>query len=176
MENEKEKANLKKMGRGIYELREVGGEINRVWTLTNNVDGERRPFSMFCFLAKKFTHGDEAVSTGMLNGRLNLKIRNHIFFHGNNFYSIGEVRPDGTLSKDSFSGPKYITRLVNFPFSHIDQVDEATMHQLKKHRGVAVGEIYGLGKNGYHLELYQDELAEVGLQLTASTYLMYTTR
>jgi hypothetical protein len=172
VENQNERGTLEKIGNGVFALREKG-ERDRNWILSVKVDGELRPFSMACYESGA---KPVEVQQGEQSGKLTLKIRDHIFSHNNNFYSIGEAVPEGASPKDFLSGTKYICRLVNFPFSHVDHVDSQTKHQLKRHRGVAVGEIGGLGAEGYHLKLYEDELSDIGLQLAASTYLIYTSR
>ena len=70
-------------------------------------------------------------------------------------------------------GSKHICRLTNFPFSHPDQIDAEAKNRLKKHRGVSVGEIFGLGSRGFHVKL-EDEVNEIGLPLAACAYLIYS--
>lgn len=176
LENQEERASLQRIGNGLFCLR--GKDANQTWTLSVKVDGEIRPFSMACYESSTSNKPVQAQQTGIETqyGKLCFKIKDHIFSHNNNFYSIGEAVPDGIPPKDCISGCKYICRLVNFAFSHIDHVDEETKHQMKRYRGVAVGEIGGLGADGYHMKLYGNELADIGLQLAASSYLIYTTR
>ena len=166
LRDQQEKASLEKVSNGLFKLK--GTTESQTWILTSKVDGKIRPFSIACYVSEK---PDEPES-----GELCLKIKDHIFSHDNKFYSVGGAIPEGISPRDCIIGTRYICRLVNFPFSHIDDIDEETKHQLKRHRGVAVGEIHGLGADGYHVSLYQDELTDIGLQLTASTYLLYTTR
>jgi hypothetical protein len=156
-----EKALLRKMdGRGIFELSEAGGRQD--WTISGRVDGEFRPFSIDCFSKN--------------SGKLILQIRDHLFSHKSEFYSIGGALPEGTLPRDVLAGSKFICRLVNFPFSRIEDVDPETKHRMKRYRGIAVVEIGGLGADGYRAKFHGDELEDVELPLTASTYLLYTTR
>ncbi|MGI0090099.1 MAG: hypothetical protein ACREBS_00170 [Nitrososphaerales archaeon] len=182
LENQREMASFQKIGNGIFALQERGnGGENLSWTLSIKVDGEMRPFSMACYRTSSSNDNKpvEVQQTGMTllqPEALCLKIKDHIFSHNNNFYSIGEAVPEGASPRDCISGSKYISRLINFPFSHVDHVDEETKHQMKRYRGMAVGEISGLGAEGFHLKLYGDELSDIGLQLAASTYLIYTTR
>ena len=127
----------------IAELRNLGNELynlsyrNQKWLLSKKVDGEVRPFSIVVFRTESDDLGGEEV----------LKIKDHIFFHRGNFYILGGI-PQGGIPKDHLSGSKYVCRLTNFPFSHPDQVDAGTKNRLKRHRGVPVGEFFGLGSKG----------------------------
>jgi hypothetical protein len=170
---DKIRATLQKMeGSGIYELETTDEPIER-WILTNKLDGRIRPFSLACYRATKDS------SSLLLSGSLEepfLKIRDHLFSHKDKFYSIGEAIPAGAPPRNFIRGSKYIMRLVNFPFFLLDEIDVETKHQLKKFRGIAVAEIFGLGSDGFHLKIYGDELEDIGLQLTAASYILYTTR
>jgi hypothetical protein len=159
-------------GHGAYELESKNPTQN--WFLTHRVDGEIKPFSIACY--EKSNEVAEEEVGGDKKGVLSLKIKDHIFFHAGNSYSIGAAIPSGTSPGDFSFKMKSIVRLVNFPFSVLESVDGETKHQLKRHRGVAVGEIYGLGADGFHVKLYGDELSDIGLPLAASAYLLYTTR
>lgn len=168
LQDNQEKAVLKKADiPGAFEL--IGKDPNQKWKLTNKVDGEFRPFSICCYTEDK--KSDDSSKEEPY-----LKIKYHIFSHGDNFYSVGEALPSDSTPRDHLSGSKYICRLVNFPFSHLDHIDEETRHQMKRHRGIAVGDFYGLGGSGFHVKTYGEELLDVGLPLTASVYLLYTTR
>ncbi len=103
-----------------------------------------------------------------------LKIKDNLFQHGGSFYWLGGI-PEGRPIKAHLIGSKIICRLVNFPFSQVDDVDEETKHQLKRYRGIYVGEFFGLGSSGFHLKL-GNELNDIGLPLVASSYLLYSTR
>ncbi|HKW04175.1 MAG TPA: hypothetical protein VJN71_02635 [Nitrososphaerales archaeon] len=174
LKNQDEIAILQKIGNGVFALQDRQEREN--WVLSMKVDGEMRPFSMACYKDGNKPLHILHVGAQPISGELCLRIKDHIFSHNNNFYSIGEAVPEGASARDCISGSKYICRFINFPFSHIDHVDEETKHQMKRYRGIAVGEIGGLGADGYHLILYDNELADIGLQLVASTYLIYTTR
>lgn len=160
-----EKGELKKTGSGeVFEFlaKEESGVGNL--RLTNKVDGVLRPFSIVCYSAPD---GHEAIT---------LKIKDHIFSHKDSFYSIGLAIPIDATPRDLLTGSKFICRLLNFPFSHVDSVDDETKHQMKRHRGVAVGTINGLGADGFHVKIYGKELTDIGIPLTASSYILYTTR
>ena len=171
LEGEKEKANLQKVKSGLFELREIGS--NRRWALTHRVDGEIRPFSLACY---SIDAQGKFLDVDFISSDLGLKIEDHIFQHNGNFYSIGGAMPENASQKDRIQGAKFICRLVNFPHKDFEAIDEETKHKMNRHRGIAVGEFFGLGADGYEVKLYGDELEKVGLQLAASTYLLYTTR
>jgi hypothetical protein len=165
LQDNHERGVLRKMDKnGTFEL-EAKQPSGRSWTLTQRVDGEFRPFSIVCYSKVEADQGE-----------LYLKIKDRLFQHQNNFYSVGEAVPAGASPGDYLSGSKYICRLMNFPYSEVDEVDRETRHQMRRHRGIPVGEVRGLGADGYHLKIYGDELADIGLLLTAATYLLYTTR
>jgi hypothetical protein len=170
LRDDKEKATLKKIeGSGLYEL-ETCDEPGESWILTNKLDGRIKPFSIACNRANRdgslFTASEQPF----------LKIKDHIFSHKSKFYSIGEALPARAPPGDFLKGARFVLRLVNFPFVLLDEIDAETKHQLKKFRGIPVAEIYGLGAEGFHLKIYGDELEDIGLQLTASAYILYTTR
>jgi hypothetical protein len=168
LQDSHDKGVLRKMEtQGVFELESK--EPSQNWILTHKVDGEVRPFSIACYFAKS----NRIDNTEQ---QLCLKIKDHIFFHKNNSYSIGAAIPIGGHPGDFLTGVKYICRLVNFPFSGVDHIDSETKHRMKRYRGIAVGEFYGLGADGYHVKIHSDELTDIGLPLTASTYLLYTTR
>lgn len=160
LQDNEEKGLLRKTGENkVFEfLAKEGGQNLR---LTNEVDGALRPFSIVCFSS---------------DAEVRLKIKDHIFLHSERFYSVGLAAPVDASQKDLITGSKFICRLVNFPFSQVEGIDEETKHQMKRHRGIAVGSINGLGADGYHVKLYGEELQDVGLPLTTATYILYTTR
>jgi len=166
--DQQEKATLTKIGEGSFKLQEKEG--NYSWTLTNKVDGEVRPFSIACY-----ENGGNDSNVKL--ERQTLKIKSRVFSHNGNFYSIGGAIPNNISPKDIIShDKKYVCRLINFPFSNVDHIDEETRHKLRMHKGISVGDIHGLGTNGFHLTLYGNELNDIGLPLSAAAYLLYTTR
>lgn len=134
----------------------------RKWFLSQRVDGELRPFSM---VAEKIEGALKTVT---------LKIRDHLFFHSGNMYMYSNV-PEGLIHHHAKNGPKFISRLVNFPFSDPSEVDPETRHRLRRVRGVPVGEINGLGHSGHSVKI-ERELEDIGLEISASAFLLYTTR
>ena len=153
----KETAKLKKVDGARYEL--SNGTHN--WILSKRVDGEIRPFSIAVFEADGEDSNLEV-----------LKIKDHLFLYHGNFYMVGGI-PESRPPREHLSGSKFICKLTNFPFTHHDHIDPETRNRLKKHRGEVVGEIFGLGSRGFHVKL-ENELNEIKLPLTASTYLIYS--
>ena len=165
-QNENEVGRLLVEGKGLFKL--IGFE-NQSWRLCNKVDGEVRPFSMIVYVSGTA----EYLAPNTPEEEYVLKLKDHLFQHNGSFYSLGGI-PEGRPAKDHIIGSKTICRLVNFPFSHIEEVDQETKHHLKKFRGIYVGEFFGLGPTGFHVKL-DNELYEIGLPLAASTYILYST-
>jgi hypothetical protein len=137
---------------------------NCQWVLSNNVDGEHRRFSF---------------SVREVKGPTLLTIRDNIFKHNDKFYMLAN-HPEGKLWQNHVTSPiRYISRLDNFPYSNIFEMDDDKHHQslrnkLKRFRGVPVGEASGLGITSEgHSVTVDDELDEIGLFLAATSYLMY---
>jgi methyl coenzyme M reductase gamma subunit len=82
--------------------------------------------------------------------------------------------PEGKSLKHHMSGTKYICRLVNFPYHDVSEIDLETRERLSRYRGVDVGTLSGLGKLKHQVRL-GEELADLGLQLSAASYLLYST-
>jgi len=165
-QNQREVGRLHVEGKGMFKL--LGNE-NQYWILCNKVDGEIRPFSMTVISGI-----DKDLAMNAPDEECVLKIKDNLFQHKGSFYWLGGI-PEGRPIKAHIMGSKIICRLVNFPFSHVDDVDDETKHQLKRYRGIYVGEFYGLGSSGFHLKL-ENELNDIGLPLAASSYLLYSTR
>jgi hypothetical protein len=121
------------------------------------VDGRMHPFSM------TIINGSNATI---------LKIVEHLFSFRNQIYIIGGI-PEGKSPKD-IARTKYICRLVNFPFEDVDRIDVHVREKLRRHRGMAVGEISGLGLLG-HKVVVDEELKEIALPLSVASYLLYST-
>lgn len=147
-------AELRNVAKGFYTLI----SNSKSWQLSRRFDGELLPFSMLV--------SDEG-STEIL------KVKDHLFPHGTNFYMVGGI-PESQNPKDHLRGYKYIIRLTNFPHTRHEQIGEETRNRLKRHRGVTVGRIHGVGSEGFYITI-EDELKDIGLQLAAATYLMYST-
>ncbi len=136
------------------------------WRLSQRVDGEYRPFSI---IVKTTSPRSNSMSVA----REILKIRDHLFFHNRKMYMLSNV-PEGRMQHHIHKGPKYICRLDNFPFEDPSEVDSETRSRLRRFRGVPVGEISGIGHDGHRVWL-ENELLDIGLPLSASAFLLYTT-
>lgn len=120
------------------------------WNLSQRVDGELRPFSMLVETAK--------VEGGTVT-KVVLKIRNHLFSHDGKMYMLSNV-PEGRKQHHSMNGPRFISRLDNFPYEDPSEVDSETQNRLRRFRGVPVGEISGLGHTGHRVRI-EPELEEI---------------
>lgn len=129
----------------------------RVFDLDPRVDGVLSPFS--------FSIYDK--------GKLALKIRSGAFSFNDRVYMFKSL-PEGVSMKGHLSGAKSITRLDNFPYKSVDGIDPETREKLYRYRGVKVGKLSGLGTRGHEVTL-DEELADIGLPLSAASYLMYST-
>jgi hypothetical protein len=162
-ENGEEIAEIKKAEGPQFRL--LSKKDNRKWILTNKIDGKHRRFSF-------------SVRNGEDSDPL-LVVRDNIFKHNGKFYMLAN-HPEGKLWQHHINSPvRHISRLDNFPYSDIFEMDENKHHQslrhkLKRFRGVSVGEAYGLGitPEGHSVKL-GDELDDIGLFLAATSYLMY---
>ena len=140
---------------------------NQEWVLTNRIDGEHRRFS---FSVRK-VDGRE--------GEALLIVRDNVFKHNGKFYMLAN-HPEGRLWQHHVTSPiRYISRLDNFPYSDLYEMDENKHHQslrnkIKRFRGVPVGEASGLGAapEGHNVKV-SDELDDIGLFVAATSYLMY---
>jgi len=56
----------------------------------------------------------------------------------------------------------------------LTDLDHHIKHKLRRYRGVAVGEVSGLGIDGHHVKV-EKELEGIGLLIAASSYLIYST-
>lgn len=145
-------AELRNVAEGLYSL----SSDTKNWQLSRRFDEHMSPFSML-------------VSEG---SREILKVKDHLFPYGANFYMVGGI-PESQNPKDHLRGYKYIIRLTNFPHTSHEQIDEETRGRLKRHRGITVGRIHGLGSKGFYITI-ENELKDIGLPLSAATYLMYS--
>jgi hypothetical protein len=167
-------------GEGL-EFRLISQKDNREWVLTNKVDGEHRRFSFYVREAE-----EKGAKAGKRRGKEKeeddnavLIVRDNIFLHKGKFYMLAN-HPEGKSWYNYVNSPiRYISRLDNFPYSNISEMDENKHHQnlrhkLKRFRGVPVGEASGLGATpeGHHVKV-NDELDDIGLFLAATSYLMY---
>ncbi len=181
-ENGEEIAEIIK-GEGL-EFKLISQKDNREWVLTNKIDGQHRRFSFSVREAQK----KEEVNAGEPRGKDKgeeegnnplLIIQDNIFMHNGKFYMLAN-HPEGKSWHNYVNSPvRYISRLDNFPYSNVSEMDENKHHQnlrhkLKRFRGVPVGEASGLGATpeGHHVKV-NDELDDIGLFLAATSYLMY---
>jgi hypothetical protein len=134
------------------------------WILTNNIHGEFRPFSITVF--EQLKGKDDA-------NREVLTISEHLFKHREKFYMLTN-HPEGKHWNEYLRGPRYISRLDNFPYSELAELDHHIRHRLRRFRGVPVGEASGLGIDGHHVRV-DKELEDIGLLIAASSYLLYST-
>lgn len=157
------------------EFRLLSKKDNREWVLTNRIDGEHRRFSFSVKEAEKKVQEEKG------RGSTLLMIRDNIFKHNGKFYMLAN-HPEGKLWQHYVNSPvRYISRLDNFPHSDISEIDENKHDQhlrqkVKRFRGIPVGEMSGLGATpeGHSVKV-NDELADIGLFLAATSYLMYAT-
>ena len=174
-ENGEEVAQIIK-GEGL-EFKLISQKGNREWLLTNKIDGQHSRFSFSVREAEK--KGANVPERGGKEGHALLMIHDNIFMHKGNFYMLAN-HPEGDSWHNYVNSPvRYISRLDNFPYSNIWEMDENKHHQnlrqkLKRFRGVPVGEASGLGATpeGHHVKV-NDELDDIGLFLAATSYLMY---
>ena len=177
-ENGEEIAEILK-GEGL-EFKLISQKDNRKWVLTNKIDGQHRRFSF----SVREVEAKEA-NTGEQRGKEKegdpplLTIQDNIFMHNGKFYMLAN-HPEGKSWHNYVNSPvRYISRLDNFPYSNVSEMDENKHHQnlrhkLKRFRGVPVGEASGLGATpeGHHVKV-SDELDDIGLFLAATSYLIY---
>ena len=133
-------------------------DSKRIYRLDPRVDGVISPFS------------SEISDDG---GDILLKIKSGVFSYNGKIYVFKSL-PEGKSMKGHLSGSKHIIRLENFPYHKVDDIDRETRERLYRHRGVDVGQLSGFGKLGHKVTI-GDELRDIGLQLAAASYLMYST-
>jgi hypothetical protein len=148
------------LGREGALLFRLASAANEVWILDPRVHGEIRPFSM-------------AVTASVPGGRAVLTIRNHVFFHHATPYMITSI-PEDMHPAEHLLGMRHINRLENFPFSRLEDIDLETWGRLRRQRGTSVGTIEGLGADEFRVAL-GGELADLGMPLAATSYLLYST-
>jgi len=162
--DKKEVAEILTRGNFAYDLVARDGHE---WMMNARVYGQIRPFSMTVSQSK----ARDALDTA--SGTMLLTILDHLFLHNGRFYLLASA-PEGRPLREFLLGKRYICRLDNFPFSDLVEVDHETMNRLRRFRGPAVGDLEGFGKEGHRVHL-SDELEDIGLPLSASCYLLYST-
>ncbi len=151
-------ARLEKLKGDLRALLKAEDGSHRIYHLDPKVDGAISPFSIAIFED---------------GGKLILKIKSGAFSHHGKVYLFKSL-PEGKSMKGHLHGSKYICRLDNFPYQSVDDIDRETREKLNRYRGVEVGTLSGLGKFGHRVRL-GEELMDVGLPLSAASYLMYST-
>lgn len=102
-----------------------------------------------------------------------LRIRRNLFGHSGRTYMFTGVASESD-PRDFHLGDRYVYRLDNFPFSDPFEADLETVERLRRYyRGIVVGELSGLGREGYRLRL-SAELVDISLPLTAASYVLYS--
>lgn len=152
-----EVASIKDQRDGTFSLEAKG---NGTWKMNPRVNGELRPFSMTVTPAEG---KNESILT----------VRNHLFFHRNKAYLLTGL-PEETLPSEHILGKRHVSRLDTFPFGDLGEVDAETWGRLMLHRGVSVGTMEGTGLEEFRVNL-SEELSDIGLALSATTYVLYTT-
>jgi len=127
------------------------------------VHGKFRPFS----ISVLHQNGDNDINKEVLT------IREHLFKYRGKFYMLTN-HPEGKHWNEYLSGTRYISRLDNFPYSDLTDIDHHIKHELLRFRGVPVREVSGLGIQGHHVKV-EKELEVIGLLIAASSYLIYST-
>jgi len=163
-DNGQEIAEIKKGEQSSFML--LSNKENREWILNNKIDGEHRRFSF-------------SVIENKVDGRTLLTVRDNIFKHNGKFYMLAN-HPEGKSWNGYIKSPvRYISRLENFPYSDMSEMDKdkrhhSLRHKIKRFRGVPVGEASGLGvaPGGHHVKI-NAELDDIGLFIAATSYLMY---
>jgi hypothetical protein len=171
-ENGKEVAEIEKRRGEELEFRLLSKKDNHEWVLTNKIDGEHSRFS-FSIRETEKQDGRRREKDALLT------VRDNTFKHNGNFYMLAN-HPEGKSWHNHVNSPiRYISRLDNFPYSDVSEMDENKHHQnlrqkLKRFRGVPVGEASGLGATpeGHRVKV-NDELDDIALFLAAISYLIY---
>jgi hypothetical protein len=159
-------------GKKIAEIRKGKDQAFRLidkrnsheWILTNKVHGEIRPFSISIF---------EQEGGKKEPGREVLTIRDHLFKYRDKIYMLTN-HPEGRPWQEYLSGPRYISRLDNFPYTDIAEIDNHTKHRLRRFRGVPVGKATGLGIHDGHRVKVDKELDDIGLFIASASFLIYS--
>ncbi len=137
----------------------------REWIFTKSVHGKFRPFSISVIEQGKDKDKDNKEV---------LTIIEHIFKHGDKFYMLTN-HPEGKHWNEYLNGPRYISRLDNFPYSDMLELDYHIKHKLRRFRGISVGEASGLGIHDGHRVRIDNELKDISLPIAVSSYLLYST-
>jgi len=145
------------------------------WVLSNFVDGQRRPFS---YTVRKAIYNSSRNETGEIHpGEEVFVVREQLFKRKGKFYMLAS-HPEGKSWIDYVnSSTRYISRLDNFPYPNLSDVDHGhytLRHKIKRFRGTSVGEASGLGQDeGGHRVRLDSELGDIGLFIATISYLLY---
>jgi hypothetical protein len=165
-ENGEEVAEIKREKDSQFRLLSKSGVGE--WILSNVIDGKHHRFSLAARSAQDTMDGEPALT-----------VRDNIFKHRGRFYMLASHPAGKTWSTYVNNPVRYISRLDNFPFTNVAELNEHRhnrdlRHKLKRFRGVAVGEASGLGATSEgHSVKVNDELDDIGLFIAAASYLMY---
>jgi len=167
----KEEVGKIKKGEGLS-FRLISHKDGLEWVLTNKVHGERRPFS---FAVKNDKQNTLCITEHQ--GEEIFVVRDQLFKHNGKFYMLANHPEGKSWTEHVNSSIKYISRLDNFPYHDLSEVDHehyTLRHKIKRFRGIAVGEASGLGieDRGHRVRL-DGELDDVGLFIAAISYLLY---
>src|ERR1051325_7235579 len=141
------------------------------WALSNIVDGQRRPFSY----TVRTVDYDKSNENNL--GQQVFVVREQLFEHRGKIYMLAS-HPEGKTWIDYVnSSTRYISRLDNFPYPNLSDVDHGhytLRHKIKRFRGTSVGEASGFGQHeGGHRVRLDNELADIGLFIATISYLLY---
>ncbi len=110
------------------EIRRASNLLEKIddhkWTLTKNVYGEFRHFSISVLNQTEDNDINKEVLT----------IREHLFKYGGKFYMLTN-HPEGKHWNGYLSGIRYISRLDNFPYSDLADLDHHIKYELLRFRG-----------------------------------------
>lgn len=153
---------IKKEGNTTFKLIT---EDNHEWLITRKVHGEIRPFSISII---------EQIKDGNDNSNQEVfTVREHLFKNNGKFYMFIN-HPEGRHWNEYLGGPRHISRLDNFPYSDLMEIDHQIKHKLRRYRGISVGEASGLGIYEHRVKI-KEELKDVGLLTAVSSYILYST-
>jgi hypothetical protein len=174
--NGEEVARIMKGGGLNLKLRSTSGDE---WVISNNVNGRTRAFSLSFRKSNKDDDNNNNTTRLDPTERIDtLTIQDNIFKHNGKFYMLAN-HPEGKKWQDHVNSAKrYISRLDNFPYSDLAEVElqhQSLRQKLKRFRGVPVGEATGLGVSEQgHRVIVNDELGDIALPLAAASYLIYS--
>ena len=149
-------------------LDKIQGELR---TLLKYADGSHR----ILYLDPKVDDSIAPFSITVYNNeeKILLEIKSGCFSYNGKIYRFKSL-PQGKSMKGHLHELKYICRLDHLPYQSVDEIDRMTREKLNKHRGIEVGRLSGLGSLGHEVSL-DEELAGIGLPLSAASYLLYST-